>query len=190
MCMCFTCRWTHALLFTRKGKYMTKDRARYKAVKYREWADLADKKREELSKAWYAKYGQFDWSEPIKLGHHSQRRHERVFEERDNFFRIQIELEGKAKRFREKAANLEHFANTNKGDAERKREQERQENDAVITVGSKVKDWVFGLGEVVKVNKKTYTVKWANSLVFTRDKSYVQPIGNPELSSPFTSDNF
>lgn len=155
---------------------MTKDRARYKAVKYREWADLADKRREELRRIWYADYGQFDWSEPVKIGHHSQRRHERMFEKRDNFFKTQIELEEKAKRFREKANNLEDFANTNKGDAERKREQERQANDAVVRVGSKVKDWVFGLGEVLKVNKKTYTIKWPSGSVFTRDKSYIQPI--------------
>ena len=117
---------------------MTKDNARIKAEKYRRWADLTDKKRSERWDDWFAKYGQFDWTEPVKIGHHSQRRHEKMFEKKDKFFRQQVELEQKAKRFREKADNLERFANTNKGDAERKREQARQVNDKLIGVGSKV----------------------------------------------------
>lgn len=156
---------------------MTKDRARQKALQYIEWAILADGKREALSKNWYATYGSFDWSEPIKLGHHSQKRHEKMFERRDSFFRTQIELENKAKRFREKAGNLLHFADTNKGDAERKRERERAELDKVIAVGSRVTSFLMNgkVGTVVRVFKKSYRVDYGGSETRTYRKDYCEP---------------
>ena len=158
---------------------MTKERARQKAIKYLEWANLADKKRKELSDIWYAMYKDFDWTEPIKLGHHSQRRHEKVFERRDSFFRTQIELEEKAKRFREKAENLNYFANTNKGDAQRRREAKWAELDKIVSIGSRVR-WVFGGKEatVKKVNRKTYGVEFEDGRRITDQKDFFTPINN------------
>jgi hypothetical protein len=153
---------------------MTKDRARQKAAQYREWADKADKKARVLQENWSAEFKDFDWTQPILRGHHSQRRHEKVYERRNAFHQKLAELEAKAKRFREKADNLEAFANTNKGDAERRRTAEREKNDTLITVGTRIHDPCFRGGEVIKVNKKTYTIKFDNGGKFTRDKSYVQ----------------
>jgi membrane protein involved in colicin uptake len=156
---------------------MTKERARQKAAKYLEWAELAEKKAEALSKQFYETYKDFDWTEPIKIGHHSQRRHEKVFEKRDNFFRVQIELEQKAKRFKEKAENLTRFANTNKGDAEAKREAQRQEMDKIISVGSRVYNFIYSrTGIVIKVNKKTYGIQFDDGLKATQPKHFCKPL--------------
>jgi hypothetical protein len=157
---------------------MTKERARQKALKYLEWADLADKKREALSKTWYATYKDFDWSEPVKLGHHSQKRHEKMFEKKDSFFRKQIELEKKAERFREKADNLNRFANTNKGDAQRRKEQERLIMDSVVLVGTDVETFLVRghIGKVVKVFKNSYRVDFGELGLRTYDKRYVSPV--------------
>lgn len=151
---------------------MTKERARAKAEKYLEWADKADQQAQKLSNTWYAKFKDFDFTEPIKIGHHSQRRHEKVFEQRDRFFAKQIELSKKAKRFREKASNLIHFANTNKGDAEKRRETQRQELDKYIKVGDIIVT-MYGDKEVLKVNKKTYTVQGSIGETFTIQKHLI-----------------
>ncbi len=101
---------------------MTKDRARAKSIKYIEWAEKAEAKSKAIHERFSADFKDFDWTQPILLGHHSQRRHQKIYERRDNMHRTINELDAKAKRFREKAENLLIFANTNKGDAERKRE--------------------------------------------------------------------
>lgn len=157
---------------------MTKDRARQKAAQYLEWADKADKKRQELSDNWYSTYRDFDWSEPVKLGHHSQRRHEKMFEKKDSFFRTQVELISKAKRFREKADNLNRFANTNKGDAQARKEKERLEMDEVVSVGTEVETFLMRghSGKVVKVFKNSYRVDFGEQGLRTYDKRYVSPI--------------
>lgn len=153
---------------------MNKDRARQKAEKYFEWADKAEAKAKEIYDGFKSTYKDFDWTQPILRGHHSQRRHEKVFERRDSVMRKSIELEEKAKRFREKANNLLHFANTNKGDAERKRQVIREQADLLVRVGMNVDTVVWGMGEVVKINKKTYTVKFPSGSQFTVDKSWVR----------------
>ncbi len=61
-----------------------------------------------------------------------------------------------------------------KGDAEIRRQAEREANDKLISVGTRVHDFCFGDGEVVKVNKKTYTIKFDYGTQFTRDKTHVE----------------
>jgi hypothetical protein len=61
-----------------------------------------------------------------------------------------------------------------KGDAEKRRQAVRDENDSLVKVGDKVYDWSFGSGVLMKINKKTYTIKFDNSgRAFPRDKSYL-----------------
>lgn len=153
---------------------MTKDRARVKAAQYLEWAEKAEIKSRELQDRFHADYKDFDWTQPILRGHHSQRRHEKVFERRDAMHRKVRELDEKAKRFREKADNLLAFANRNKGDAEAKREEQRALADSKISVGSQVTDWVFGTGVVERVNKKTYTIRFSSGMKCARDKSFIK----------------
>lgn len=153
---------------------MTKERARIKAQKYLEWAEKAEEQSIKLHQEMRERFKNFDFTEPIKNGHHSQRRHEKVFETRNNMMRKIIELDKKAKSHRSKAGNLLAFANRNKGDAEKRRQEEREFNDNQISVGSKVQT-VYGECEVVKVNTKSYRVKkLANDWCVTLDKSYVR----------------
>jgi len=136
---------------------MTKERAKIKAAKYLEWALAAESKSAELTKHWYAQYGNFDWTQPILRGHHSQRRHERIYEHRDAYYTKLNELEAKAKSHREKAENLMLFANRNKGDADKRREQEF--NASGIVVGSRVYNIVFRYtGTVKRISKKQLSI--------------------------------
>jgi hypothetical protein len=153
---------------------MTKDRARIKASLYLQWADKAQAKSEALYHSFQITYKDFDWTQPILKGHHSQRRHEKVYERRNSMFEKMRELDEKAKSFRSKAYNLMEFANRNAGDAEAKRQKERELADTKITVGSNVTDWVFGSGVVEKVNKKTYTIRFKSGWKGTRDKSFIK----------------
>lgn len=157
---------------------MTKERAKIKAQKYLEWADLADKKCKESEDNWYSTYRDFDWTEPVKIGHHSQRRHEKMFERRDNFYRRQFESEEKVKRFRDRADNLLRFANRNKGDAEKRREAERVELDKIIQVGSLVSCFLINgkIGKVVKVFKKSYRVDYGDIGTRTLQKNFCSPV--------------
>lgn len=153
---------------------MTKDRARKKAEQYLEWAEKAEAKAKSLQDNFDKIYGDFDWTQPVLLGHYSQRKHERVFETRNSVFSQIAELEKKAKRHREKAENLQAFADRNKGDAEKARQEQRDLSDELYTVGSRVYDWSFGSGTILKVNKKTYRIKFDKGFTDTRDKSFIK----------------
>lgn len=140
---------------------MTKDRARIKAAQFTAWADAREAKIKLAEENFSRTFGSFDWTEPIKIGHHSERRHRKVFERRDNHFRSIIESEKIVKRMREKAENLLSFANRNKGDAERKREVKRAVVISGIKNGSRVTSPFFWGKEfdVVKLNLKTAKIK-------------------------------
>lgn len=153
---------------------MTKERARAKAELYTQWAQAAENQSKALYDGFKSQYKDFDWTQPILLGHHSQRRHEKVFERRDSMMRKVHELDAKAKSHRSKAENLLAFANRNKGDAEAKREEQRALADKQVSVGSQVFDFCFGNGIVERVNKKTYTIRFPSGSKFTRDKSYIR----------------
>lgn len=151
---------------------MTKERALQKAKLYREWAEKRTVKGKSMEDAHFKWTHAFDFTEPIKIGHHSEKKHRAIMEKRDNEMRSIIENDKIIKRMLEKAENLERFANTNKGDAERKREEQRAKVDTLFKVGSNVYDFCFREGVIMKVNKKTFTIKFASGSTFTRDKSY------------------
>lgn len=151
---------------------MTKDAARIKAAKYLLWAEGHEKKSHELYEAFQRDHKDFDWTQPILRGHHSQRRHEKIFERRDSMMRKTIEHDAIAKRMREKAENLMIFANTNKGDAEARREAQRTLADKAFEKGGRAVDPVYGAGIITRVNKKTYTVLFDRGFTLARDKSY------------------
>lgn len=153
---------------------MTKAQALKRANQYLDWALKAKAKSRAVMDTLSREFKDFDFTEPIKLGHHSQRRHERKFERRDSLMRQSIEWDAKAKRYAEKAMNLEMFANTHKGDAERKRQTVREQNDALIKVGSIIVDYCYGRGEVLRVNTKTYSIAFMNGMKTTRDKSFIK----------------
>lgn len=133
---------------------MTKDRARAKAQKYLEWAEKAEAKSKELYANFQSVYKDFDWTQPILRGHHSQKAHEKIYARRNTMHEKVRELDEKAKRFREKASNLLAFANRNKGDADKKKQEYRNAISQVISIGSQV-NTLYGVMEVIKINDKT-----------------------------------
>ena len=63
------------------------------------------------------------------------------------------------------------------GDAARRDQEKREQNDSLLSVGSKVHDFCLGTGVIKKINKKTYTITWNNyGNTYTRDKIFVQPV--------------
>lgn len=82
-----------------------------------------------------------------------------------------MEMLNEAKETREKAENYHVRV---KGDAEKERQAERDKQDKIIIVNTPVYDFCFGIGIVMKVNKKTYTIKFDDGNQFTRDKTFVK----------------
>jgi hypothetical protein len=85
-----------------------------------------------------------------------------------------LELSSEAAKLKEQADWKEKRGVSVRGDAEANRQLEREKRDKVFTVGSKVYDWIFGDGEIVRVNRKTYTIKFASGGTYTRDKSFIK----------------
>jgi hypothetical protein len=85
-----------------------------------------------------------------------------------------LELHSEAEELRKDADWKEKRGVSVRGDAEAKRQLEREKRDQVFTVGSKVYDWIFGDGEIIRVNRKTYTIKFASGGTYTRDKSFIK----------------
>ena len=114
---------------------MTKERALVKAQQYRWWADIRKEKLEEMYKESRYLMENFDWTEPVKVGHHSERRHRKMFEKRNNLMQKIADTQAIIKRFLEKADNLERFANTHKGDAEKRHQANRDLFDQMFKTG-------------------------------------------------------
>lgn len=89
---------------------------------------------------------------------------------------VGLNMLAEAKELREKADALEKRGAVVAGDRERKREEQRAHLDTLITKGTRVVDFAFGEGEVVRVNKKTYSVRFASGSTYARDKTYVRPV--------------
>lgn len=95
---------------------------------------------------------------------------ERMLKQQERAF----ELRKKAKAQLQRARELRQLATTNKGDAERKRQQQR---DAVnVEKGARIKTMLYGPGEIVRVNKKTvsYYSEQTGSIIKV-DKSWIMP---------------
>ena len=84
-----------------------------------------------------------------------------------------FELLNAAKAHREKASNLEAMASRNAGDAERAREEIRTATN--WAVGDLANSIHYGVREVVRVNKKTLTLKCAMGN-FTTDKAWCKKV--------------
>lgn len=97
---------------------------------------------------------------------------EKVLNRHDKGIELQIEADD----LRKEADWLEKQGAVVKGDAERKRQAKREAKDKIISVGSRVYDSGVGEGEVIKINKKTYTIKFDRGFTWNQDKSWVELI--------------
>src|SRR5437588_7142057 len=87
-----------------------------------------------------------------------------------------LQLLAEAQALREKAKYLERRGAVVKGDAERARQEKRERLDTLISIGSKVYDFCYQEGEVIRVNKKTYTIRFTSGFTCAREKTFVKPV--------------
>lgn len=85
----------------------TRERREARAERLRGWADGREAKADERLSAAHAATDGIPMGQPILVGHHSQRRHERAIERGDNAMRASIEHSNKAGEMRGRAANIE-----------------------------------------------------------------------------------
>ncbi len=120
------------------------------------------------------------WTEPIKIGHHSEKRHRNLRERLGNTIRRGFEADHEARKIREYAATPPKARIA--GDAENRRQALRDKLDTLLGVGSRVHDVVFGHGTIRRVHKKSYTVEFDTSragpgtFTCSRDKSFFRPV--------------
>lgn len=95
--------------------------------------------------------------EPVKMGHHSQRRHEKLLDRFDNAMRKSAEESKKAEKLRRRADWM--MDAQVKGDAAARRQERIAKADAAISVGDLVDTCHFGRATVLRCNKVTFTVR-------------------------------
>ncbi len=87
-----------------------RERRLAKAQRLREWAETRETKAEAASQTSHDAVAGIPLGQPIIVGHHSQRRHERAIERSDNAMSKAVENNRKASEFRSRAANIEAAA--------------------------------------------------------------------------------
>ena len=148
------------------------ERAQRKADRRIAWAESREKKAETAGKIAESLGSVIPFGQPILVGHHSERGHRRLIERIQVASRNESEHFEMAEKHRQKANNILKYQTRVAGDAERARQIEREKLDQVISVGSRVTDFIFGSGVVVKVNRKTYTIKFDSGGTYAREKTY------------------
>lgn len=97
---------------TRADGFNAQERARNKAERYGQWADGADKKSDQYYEASNEGREFLSLGEPIKVGHHSERRHRALFERNWNRMEKSVNAAEKADAHRQRAAYWESLADT------------------------------------------------------------------------------
>lgn len=123
--------------------------------------------------------------EPVKRGHHSQRRHEKLIERSQKSFLDAGREFSEAGKLRDRAESLGTAVIA--GDAARRRQEARDRAAAQIGLGDKVRSVVYGDGVVTKVNKNSFTVNIeSRGFIAKLDKSHVSLLekGSPEAAKP------
>lgn len=95
--------------------------------------------------------------EPVKIGHHSQGRHQRLIERADKAFQDAGREYSYAEDLRKRADWM--MDARVKGDKERAREATREKVLAQIAVGDRVSDPTFGTGVLLSISKKSARMK-------------------------------
>ena len=118
-----------------------------------------------------------DWSfitQPILVGHHSEKAHrnlrDRIGKKMDRKVEIYNEIKELKGKLQVSAGGVQM-----KGDTERARQDQREEQDKIIHKGTMVYDVLYSRNAIVaRVNKKTYTLQSVDGLKFTHDKTWVR----------------
>lgn len=152
------------------------ERANRKAARLRLWADSAEKKADK-ERAKHSGYsGDYAFvTQPLLVGHHSYNRMKNLRDRISRQMDKEMEYRRTAQSYRERAERIEAGVRV-AGDAERARQTQREQMDTLVQVGARVRDAVFGEAEIVRINKKTYTLKFSSGWKCARDKSFIQPL--------------
>jgi len=94
---------------TRKDGFNNQERAKNKVEKLNSWGDSADKKSDSAYKASNKDRDFLSLGEPIKVGHHSEKRHRKAIDQANNNMRKSIEHKDKAEQYRERAVYWENM---------------------------------------------------------------------------------
>lgn len=144
------------------------EKADRKAARIRSWGESKLRQAQELEDS-IPEYTH-DWAYITQPGHIPGR--DKINRKQEKIYRLREE----GKRQIEKAERISKYGARVKGDAERARELVREEQDKTIGKGSRVRDFCFGDGEVVRVNTKTYSIKFDHGGTYARDKTFVNLI--------------
>jgi hypothetical protein len=155
---------------TEEIRRLRQEKADRKAARLRSWAGSAEKKAESIDAS--IPHDMQFWTQPGML-----RTKRKLRDRMDRGTRLEIH----AQELREKADRIQNSVRV-AGDAERKRQAVREQRDQQISVGSQVEDLCFGVGQVVRINKKTYSIRFGSGSAYARDKSFVKPF--PSAVSP------
>jgi hypothetical protein len=96
----------------RSDGFNSQERARKRAERYNQYATSAEKKSEQYYEASNKDKDFLSLGEPIKVGHHSERRHRKAFEDAHRNMGKCVELSNKAESYEQKAAYWANRANT------------------------------------------------------------------------------
>jgi hypothetical protein len=153
--------------------YRQAKRDRYTA-KLRAQADRLEAQAEQKMQEFKSYHGDHGFMfQPAKANSPFAKRRARITDR----YEAGLQLLTEADELRKKADWIDAGKAQVKGDAERKRQATRDALDKLITVGTRVHDFCFGDGEVVRVYPKSYRIKFDRTgSTFSRDKSYVRPL--------------
>lgn len=120
-------------------------------------ADAADRRADKASKRISTHEKDFlRLCEPVKIGHHSQRRHEKLIKRAQDAFFAEGAERLKAQKLRNSAEWIAPAAI--KGDAEARRQAKRDAVAGLFAIGDTVACIMFGQGVITRINAKTFTV--------------------------------
>lgn len=108
--------------------------------------------------------------EPIKTGHHSERRHRKLIERANNSSARAAKEVNKAQKLRRAA---QHTTAQIKGDAAKRDEVRREIASETISVGDLIDAGLHSPAVVIRSNAKSFTIQSEDTqAVFTRDKIF------------------
>ena len=116
-------------------------------------------------------------TQPILVGHHSQKRHEKLWDRIDSARDAEMRNAVEAEKLKNRAEHLRAVDLPRKGDAEAKYQARREAAEAQgIRKNSIIKCAMYGQGKVTKVNALTYTVRFDRGFSQAIDKGWAELI--------------
>lgn len=151
---------------TRADGYNLQERAKNKSEKYDSWAESAERKSDEYYNKSNKDADFLSLGEPIKVGHHSERRHRKIVEQAQNNMLKSVEFDKKVDAHKEKA---EYWAS--------------RANDINLSIPESVEFYKFKLEEAKALHEglKSGKVERAHSFSLTYAKKNVNELSKKYL---------